>query len=330
MEPNTTAISTLTETCLSKFEKQLNIEHPEGFGQLERRLADFNLWIDGVGALAKPGVSLDSRLRGRPKDVVLVKTVLAMLADSLDYHTSLAKTDARRDESIANLDSAIHNLALIGTAIRRTGRASRNRRADQTFNPDDHQELRKHLECVVLLRPAEEALFAQTKDGDYMSRLTMTSLTSLQERLIEANLRRRHKFLWAQKKFKSQEEMHMAQEETPLHADAPSLMRPKDSIGTTAKVQDSTSTLLIMKRDNRATPTLSGISQASTAEGTLKYSTTVREYSSGPEKTQITSIASDAEFPQAPFVALGRAIARCPCCCQSLPSNTFRDPSEWK
>lgn len=126
MEQTTTTISTLAEACLSKFEEQLASEHPEGLAQLERRLADFNLWIDGVGALAKP----DYRLCGREKDVEKVKTALAMLADSLDYYTSITKTDARRDESIANLDSAIQNLALIGTSIRRTGRESRNHRAE--------------------------------------------------------------------------------------------------------------------------------------------------------------------------------------------------------
>jgi hypothetical protein len=329
MEQTMPTISTLTESCLSKFEEQQLIKQPGGFGQLERRLADFNLWVDGVGALAKPGASLDYRLRGREKDVVLVKTVLTMLADSLDYYASLATTDARRDESMANLDSAIQNLALIGTAIRRTGRASRNRRADQSFNPNDHPELRKHLECVILLRPTEEALFVQMRDGRYVSRLGMVTVTALQERLIEANLRRRHNFLRAQKKSKTQEEAHTRQKVTSSGADTAGIMRDKDSIGTTAKIQDSTSKSNV-ERGKHAKSTVSGTSKASTAEGTLKYPTTAREYSSEPAKTQITSIASAAEFPQAPPVPLSRAIARCPCCCQSLPSITFRDPALWK
>lgn len=327
----TTTISILTESCLSKFEQQLNVEHAEGFGRLERRLADFNLWSDGVGALAKPGVSLDFRLRGRERDIVLVKTVLTMLADSLDYHASLAKTDARCDESLAILDSAMQNLALIGTAIRRTGKASRNRRADQTFNPDEHQELRNHLRCVVLLRPTREALFVKADNELYISTLGTTCLTGLQERLIEANLRRRHKFLRAQRKSRAQEEAQKNKNDILADVTTTGSIGGEDltSTETTIEVQDAT-LKPVAKRGRHATPTVSGTSLASTAEGTLKYSPTPREYSSGPAKTQITSIASDAEFPQAPSVALDRELSRCPCCCQALPTKIFRDPGLWK
>jgi hypothetical protein len=331
MERTTNTISILTESCLSKFERQLSVEHAEGFGLLERRLADFRLWSDGVGALAKPGLSLDSRLRGREKDIVLVKTVLNMLADSLDYYASLAKTDAGCDGSIAILDSALQNLALIGTAIRRTGRASRNRRADQTFNPDEHQELRNHLQCVVLLRPTRNALFYEAENERYISTLDMTCLTGLQERLIEANLRRRHKFLRAQRKSRTQGEAQTNKKN--ILADTTTTGSTGDqsltSTETTIEVQDATPKP-IAKRGRQATLTVSGTSLASTAEGTLEYSSTPREYSLGPAKTQITSIASDAEFPQAPSVAWDRELSRCPCCCQALPSKIFRDSTLWK
>jgi hypothetical protein len=331
MERTNNTISILTESCLSKFEQQLNVEHAEGFGLLERRLADFRLWSDGVGALAKPGVSLDFRLRGREKDIVLVKTVLTMLADSLDYYASFAKSDARCDESIAILDSAIQNLALIGTAIRRTGRASRNRRADQTFHPDEHQELRNHLQCVILLRPTRNALFDKAENERYVSTLDMTCLTGLQERLIEANLRRRHKFLRAQRKSMTQEEAPTNKRNILANTTTTGSTGGQDltSAETTIEVQDAT-LKPIAKRGRHATPTVSGTSLASTAEGTLKYSSAPRKYSSGPAKTQITSIASDAEFPQAPSVALDRELSRCPCCCQALPSKIFRDPVLWK
>ena len=48
---------------------------------------------------------------------------------------------------------AIQNLAFIGVAIRRPGQALRTRKADRSFNLNDCPELKKHLECVLLLRP---------------------------------------------------------------------------------------------------------------------------------------------------------------------------------
>ncbi len=41
-------------------------------------------------------------------------------------------------------------------------------------------------------------------------------------------------------------------------------------------------------------------------------------------KTQLTGIPSDSEYPS------GRKMLQCPCCCQSLPVETFQNPNMWK
>ncbi|KAG7289731.1 hypothetical protein NEMBOFW57_006107 [Staphylotrichum longicolle] len=143
MEQTAASVRELTESCISKFERLLSLDNLAYVKSLETRLADFRLWADGVGALAKAGVSLDSRLQGRVNDLALVKNILIMLANSLDYYMNLAKTGTSSiDGAVLNIDSAIKNLALIGVAIRRTGKASRNRKADHTFNPNAHQEFK--------------------------------------------------------------------------------------------------------------------------------------------------------------------------------------------
>ncbi|KAH6856903.1 WD40-repeat-containing domain protein [Chaetomium sp. MPI-CAGE-AT-0009] len=320
----------LTESCISKFKEMLASQHPRRVEFLESRLADFNLWADGVGALAKVGASLDSRLRGRENDLGLVKTILIMLADSLDYYAGLPETDADSAGAIQNLDSAIKNLAQIGVAIRRTGKASRNRRVDQTFNPDEYQELRKHLECVVLLRPTEEGLFRETEEGHYVAHLDASKLSDLQKRLIEANLRRRHNFLRAQKHcgtLEGAQTQFMAPAVPSSTTNFPGV--PQAATQGAADPPDPTPNPA-RKGEKLATPTISGSSLASTAEGTLQYAPAAKRYTPGAAKTQITFIASDVEFPQAPSIPSGQKISRCPCCCQSLPVETFREPKIWK
>lgn len=331
MERTTSSILKLTESCISRFEKLLALQNPRHKEPLENRLADLNIWADGVGALAKPGASLDSRLQGRVKDLALVKNVLVMLADSLDYYAGLAETDANSG-GIQNLDSAIKNLALIGAAIRRTGKASRNRRADRTFNPDEHQELRKHLECVVLVRPTKEALFRRMEDGLYVSELHAPRLSDLQERLIEANLRRRHNFSLAQRRSQVREGLQTQFLTTAVPASADDLTHegPPANTQKAADLHDPTSNSTA-KVQNRAAPTTSGFSLASTAEGTLQYTPAAApRYTPRAAKTHITSIASDAEFPQPPAIASSREILKCPCCCQALPVETFSNPKIWK
>lgn len=330
MEGSAASVLKLTESCISKFERLLVLQNPRRIELLESRLADFNLWADGVGALAKPGLSLDSRLQGRVNDLALVKNILIMLADSLDYYAGLPETDANFDGCIQNLDSAIKNLALIGVAIRRTGKASRNRKADRTFNPDEHQELRKHLECVVLLRPTNEALFRRIENGRYIAELDESKLSDLQKRLIEANLRRRHNFSIAQKRSRIQLGAQ-TQFLTAVPSSADNLLQGEPPADIQKKVDHLDPTPNPTTKGKKcATPTISGFSLASTAEGSLKYALDAKRYIPGVAKTQITFIASDAEFPQAPSNHSGREISKCPCCCQSLPIETFSNPKIWK
>jgi hypothetical protein len=335
MEPAAPSILTLTQSCMSKFEQLLAAQKSEYIESLESRLADFSLWADGLGVLAKPRASLDFRLQGRTNDIELVKNVLIMLADSLDYFNSLSESDVNSPASIQNIDSAIEILALISVAIRRTGKASRNRRADQTFDPSKHQELRRHLECVILLRPTKEALFHKTEEGNFIAKLDTSKLSDLQQRIIQANLRRRHNFIMAQKHSIAQKAPQAQPSAAQLSLPIGSLLQTETIVKTQylASPQNPapfpTSDLAIRGK-SIAAPTISGYSLASTAEGTLKFDAAAKRYISGTAKTQITFIASNADFPKAPSITSNQKISKCPCCCQSMPGEILQDPKEWK
>lgn len=330
MDQSTSPLARITKSCMSRFETLLARNHNTvgRYKLLESRQADFNLWADSVGALAKPGASLDSRLKGRAKDIALVNNVLFMLDDSLEYCAELSESDGNYDEAIQNLDSAIRNLALIGAAIRRTGKASRNRRANRTFDPDIHQDFRQHLECVVLLRPTEDGLFRQREDGQYEAKLNSLELSNLQARLIEANLRRRHNFLVAQRQSRAQDVLNIKSFTLAVLPGAGELPQtPPTDVDTDRghRTPDSHEPLPESTTETAkpTAPTITGFSRASTAEGSLNYTPKMA-------KTQITSIASNAEFPRSPATSSNQEISKCPCCCQALPIEIFCNPKAWK
>ncbi|RKK66050.1 hypothetical protein BFJ69_g15742 [Fusarium oxysporum] len=167
-----------------------NAPHDERF---EYRLADFNLWIDGIGALAPSKASLDARLSERPIDLSLVKGNLVMLFQSLEDCLDLLKDNGSLEDALLDIDSALESLVTLSLAIRRTGRRSRLHKADRLFNPEEHAELRKHLEAIVLLRPDPGPCCPSDE-----FRTKMKSLTPLQNHLITANLKRRNRFIQAQ------------------------------------------------------------------------------------------------------------------------------------
>lgn len=331
MERAAVSISDLTTSCISKFETLLATPRDERLAEvLECRLADFNLWADGVGALAPSGASLDSRLKNRSNDVELVKNVLIMLMDSLGYYESLTANDPNNSGAVENIDSAIKNLAMIGVAIRRTGKASRQRRADKTFSQDDYPEFKKHLECIVLLRPTGKGLFHRTEDGSHIADLDASRLSGLQRRLIEANLRRRHNFVLAQKRSGTQEAklvLHSIATVTSSRGDS----QPEGTAKLEQNLEHFRSStpgsLGTAKRDGGA-PTISETLRASTAEGTLKYAPGKGRQVPGDART-VTLVVSRDEFPLPPYIPPGQEISKCPCCCQSLPVEILKTRKLW-
>ncbi|ORY63909.1 uncharacterized protein BCR38DRAFT_202302 [Pseudomassariella vexata] len=314
------SIADLARDCTSVFHQLLSLESLKGNEWSENRLADFNLWTDGVGATAKPGASLDSRLKGRADDLQLVKNLLAMLQDFLIGYIRCAKSGNGTEEAVRNVDSAIKNLEMIGVAIRWTGKASRTRRTERTFDPSEHRNFRRHLECMILLHPSE--------DGRNPDDLDFSKLNHVQNRLIEANLRRRHSFSVAQKRSMRSEASYMEQ---PPHLNRifsnPSTqgetqMQRRNEFGNPTRMSS-------LKAREHLAPTITGFSTASTAEGTLQY-TPVSRHLPEAVKSQITFISGATDFPKPPKTPPGSLICKCPCCCQSLPIDEVLDPKKWR
>lgn len=305
----------------------------------EVRLSDFNLWVAGVGATAAKRASLDSRLHDLPEELSTLKHLLWSLKNSLG--------DCRRlhangpDESREVVDLIIENLAMLATVIRRTGKRSRLRRADLTFDPDRQKELREHFECIVLLRPTKEGLFRSASDQtiteDWMSVVPhyadrRNHLTPLQRRLIDANLRRRHRFLCAQK--------HSEKLSGPQPSVKPQTSKSRGGTTTTVPVETGES-----KQSH--TPSVKSDTSHVAKKPTLPELSTVAstvEIEPHHEKdmvalpvvarTGITAITTAIQYPtlmkSSDDRRKQRKILKCPCCCQAQPETMAKDINLWK
>ncbi|KAF7503909.1 hypothetical protein GJ744_002990 [Endocarpon pusillum] len=149
--------ATVTRSCLEKF--QQCIQHLQGKDKIhgQTRLADLRLWSDSVGAAASAKASLDSRFQHRPNDINFIRGLLSMLEGLLQDCLTAASDGSDVRDAITNIDSTVDSLAFIGVQIRRSGRKSRLRKADDSFdeNRDKYRKLRAHLACVVTAKPTE-------------------------------------------------------------------------------------------------------------------------------------------------------------------------------
>ncbi|KAM5528068.1 hypothetical protein FOXYSP1_19337 [Fusarium oxysporum f. sp. phaseoli] len=81
--------------------------------RLVYRLADFNLWIHGIDALARLEASLDSRLSEQETLLFLVKANLVMLFQSLEDCLNLLQENEPVEEALLSFDSALKSLVTL-------------------------------------------------------------------------------------------------------------------------------------------------------------------------------------------------------------------------
>ncbi|KAL7957083.1 hypothetical protein V8C34DRAFT_325613 [Trichoderma compactum] len=366
---NARTVSDLSQQCLDEFLQAMasknNTEHQD---LLTTRLDSFKMWADNVGAQAEPLLSLDSRLHSRPDNLSLVKYLLNTLSKFIKDFADKPEKGHPITRALENIDSVIASLLRIGVAIRRAGKASRGRRAHKSFNPNEHHEFKRHLECLILLRPNEDQPQPSglevssvneliddpsTKPSEKhdvlktkleqlaksrMDQLDSSRLNEIQKRLIDANLRRRHNFLEAQKqsqrlKRKAQPKMLDRQ-----RSDGDTLKFSESGLTTHTLAQSKTSAPLdneYQETKSTALPAATTGSHigASTVEESAQLNLHVansQQRAPSMVRSQISLIATDAEFPKPPAPSKYHGMFKCPCCCQSLPSQDFARPDKWR
>ncbi|KAK8037761.1 hypothetical protein PG991_001107 [Apiospora marii] len=291
----------------------------------ENRLADFNLWANGIGAFAGSQASLDDRLRRDPETQGIVVNVLELLQGSIQQCHSLDQSSnselavhSGNDGSTAltaamrDVEQLLNQLARVSVAIRNSGTASRFRKADKMFNPDNYWELRTYLENLVKCRP-----LGPNATGFDSSK---NSVTPTQNRLIEANLKRRNRFVYA---------MHHSQklalappqrpERTPLVMD-----QPNNQLSSAMPVEAPSP---VVTGNEEKAPEFTE-TKASTL-GTLPLILPSKAPPSRVVMTQITSTTAKVTYPKPPKVRMGLHQFKCPCCCQTIP-ELYQERTQWK
>lgn len=341
-----TDIRQLAEHCTNELRECLEIPQDEkSRAAVHNRLADFHLWCDGVGARAEPRASLDRRFQSRPDDLFMIKGMLILLHGYLkDYakllrdaqgsndtprnvDSTLEKTndsdflrDAQgTDDALCNVDSALENLALLAMAIRQTGKRSRLERADEKYNSDNHHLLRDHLEFIL-------RILHRNPKQSHSDLCKPSHLNWRQHRLIDANLRRRNRFVQAQK-----HSQHLKSEPAVQATVRPYQPESKDISHDTQRDFTSHPARTAAESPNAQENAVSGTSaSAPDSKMNLDFEQFKRPSSAmeGP-RTAITKINASTSYPRVK-VPLGQQSFQCPCCCQTLTQEHAVDENLWR
>jgi hypothetical protein len=303
----------------------------------ENRLADFNLWASSAGASATGKASLDYRLRENLDAHTILINLLSMLRILVQKCISQGKvraltvsslTDAhliagevgytaaglssKETTSRKDVEDNINQLTRLTVAIRKAGTRARLQKADSSFNPDDSQlvTLRQHLEFLLLVRPDEHG--GSDSSG---KQLGLARVNPIQQRLIDANLRRRNRFLYAQKHARRLGPNFRPLQPTPI-AMAPLVKQVPRSEASTSAYSAGV-----------GEPILGSTTTATMVDEPIVIPP--KQQAAISTTTAISVTTTRISYPKPPVVHDDQALFTCPCCCQSLPVAMGRG-NHWK
>lgn len=228
-------LQTALAMCRSRLEECCELRRiPEVQHWGQGRMADFNLWAAGIGANSDSITSLEVRL-SRSQGIIgtlilLLESVEVALGKVMrrsnlprprhDESTNSASTedksqstfrpdgtmslsieqssDGSLSEIFVDVEALMECLFNLGFLIKQAGRSSQFGKADLNFWRDNYPELEKHLEIILQCKIDVDWCSASKESA---ASLLSTRLSSGQHNLIEANLRRRHRFIQARQRF---------------------------------------------------------------------------------------------------------------------------------
>lgn len=336
--------ATVTRLCLEKFQQCIQQLQGKDKIHVQTRLADLRLWSDSVGAAASAKASLDSRFQHRSEDINFIQQLLSMLEGLLQECLTAANDGSDVRDAIINIDSTVDSLAFIGVQIRRSGRKSRLRKADGSFdeNRDRYRKLRAHLACVLTAKPTEEGRpedeGKKINSVDYFADM---KLPPIQERLAEANLRRRHRFVEAQNHSHGLKDSSTKASYTVIPQQFITMAATDTKRGVGAMQDIKVATALRQKqvatalRQKQVRPPGAGQNAptipATSASGVdSKWEGLQNNLRAGSTATRVTAITAAELYPKAhPPSGEDQKLVKCPCCCQAIPASELED-SQWR
>ena len=310
------------------------VDECQNLGQAEPPSPSRQLLIDAWNLAALSATSNllsesghDGEPRGRPATLSPEEPPARSFSPWSDDSTSDTRSETELQsfssgnplhENMQNIEMMLDQLARIAIAVRRSGRRSRLQKADQKFKREEHKDLEEHLITVLLARP-----------GFSKEQIHRFKLSEVQRHLINCNLKRRNRFLYAQQHSKW---LDADTTGPPSQAQAIETIETRPQTHGEAAKEKQKSLPLIAKPSSEATdapinPTIRTGTSASAVSDSLDLP---RALTPAPAvSTVMSSTVTGLKYPRPPKGKEGARFFTCPCCCQTLPV-TLSEENRWK
>lgn len=233
-------------------------------------------------------------------------------------------------------EAILDQLARLAVAIRKSGTSSRLQNADRTLNPEHHEDLQNHLVLILLAKPSDfedrrrKLLEFNAEEKPMYFDVDITQLGMVQQRLVDANLRRRNRFIYAQRHASrlAPIQVSFTPEVVPdREVVNQSDQEPKIGSPEIGAQRPSYETKSVSAGREWLKPLLDATGMTETTVSPIGTLVMVNASTPSTVMSQGSSTGSKIAYPSPPKLK-GLDSFKCPCCCQTLPA-TLSERHQW-
>lgn len=247
-----------------------------------------------------------------------------------DPHSEVTLKKVMKD-----IDDILDQLIMLGFAIRKSGTVARLRKADSSFEPNENEDLRNHLEFILLNSAAGRQKYGE-ENLENTTEKKLREVTPEQQHLILANLRRRHRFRYARRHQQKLDHFTMnplvAMSKPLVHTSeehqgmTPKLNRsPASDDGESLPTEDFPSTT----PSNAPPKNLQGPEMSATTPSVLEGDILQIAIPMAAAASRVSVSVATMHYPSPPPISQQMKGFKCPCCYQTLP-EMFQNWSRWR
>ncbi|PNP48772.1 hypothetical protein TGAMA5MH_00226 [Trichoderma gamsii] len=243
-----------------------------------------------------------------------------------DLHSEVTLKEVMKD-----IDDILDQLILLGFAIRKSGTATRLRKADSSFKLGENEDLKEHLEFILLNSVARKQKNGKDNVGN-TTRERVQEVTPEQRHLILANLRRRHRFRYARRHQQKLDQLtayppvaktkpfvHTPEEHQRMTPGQNIRRSPASNDGKSPSTTPSTALPQSLQAPEMSATTLS------VTEGDILQ----MAMPTAAAASRVSVSVATMHYPSPPPVSQKMRGFKCPCCYQTLP-EMYKNWSRWR
>ena len=230
-------------------------------------------------------------------------------------------------EQKENIQTILNELARISMAIRKSGSKYRYQKADASLREEEFDDFKNHLTVLILLASGD----AQSHENqDPETRFSSERLTSVQKRLIHANIIRRNRIQYATRQMRRIQDLQAeAVARAPrTNFKAPRASSPELSPSEVAP-QKSAALKAVSVAPTQSIKSLSSLAPTATEIGSEFNLQTVVAKKTPSIMTRVTQTGAVQDYPRCPKPTKD-GMLQCPYCADVLPAEYSKNEPRWR